>query len=250
MDTKRFNTYDEMCRVTAEEIIEDLKANPGQMLCIAAGHTSLGVFTHLIRAYEDGRADFSRAWFTAMDEWLGMNETTPGSCGNFLVENFLSQVNYPPAHVRLWDGKAGDTDQECRDVTNFIAENAASQCIDYLVLGCGMNGHLALNEPGTVFDAGAHVCPLDPLTADVGQKYFDNGANLTGGITLGIGDFRRARRTVLLINGERKAGILSRILQAPKPDPAIPATALQLFPNASLYYDAAAGQPPEAPALK
>ena len=55
-----------------------------------------------------------------------------------------------------------------------------------------MNGHLALNEPGTAFDAGAHVCPLDPLTANVGQKYFTDGASLTGSITLGIGDFRRS----------------------------------------------------------
>lgn len=243
MDTKQFNTYDEMCRVTAEEIIADLKENPQQMLCIAAGHTSLGVFTHLIQAYKDGRADFSNAWFAAMDEWLGMDAHTPESCGNFLVENFLSHVNYPPTHVRLWDGKAADTAAECRSVMDFIETHGRHHCLDYLVLGSGMNGHLALNEPGTPFDSHAHVCALDPITANVGQKYFTEGASLTGGITLGIGDFCSARRTVLLINGEPKADILSRILQAPAPDPAIPATALQLFPNASLYYDAAAGQP-------
>lgn len=240
MNTVQFKTYDAMCLQTAEEIVSGLAANPEQMLCIAAGHTSLGVFTYLINAFHNGRADFSRAWFVAMDEWLHMDAHTPESCGSFLVEHFLSKVNYPKDHIRLWNGKAPDPQAECRSVEKFISANATDGVIDYLVLGAGMNGHLALNEPGTPMDSRAHVSHLDALTAQVGQKYFSNGAALTGGITLGIGNFSEAKRTLLLINGEKKADILADILKSCGPDTALPATALYEFGNASIYYDAAA----------
>lgn len=242
MDTRKFKDYDRMCRCVADEIEADLKANPKQLLCIAAGHTSLNVFKYLAEDFREGKIDFSRASFVAMDEWLHMSAETKESCGYFIVENFLKFVNYAPENVRLWDGTLEDTEKECRDVENFIHTRSTDGTIDYLVLGSGMNGHLALNEPGTPFDSTAHVTALDTVTQKVGQKYFTEGAALTGGITLGIENFRRAKRTVLMINGERKKPILKKIMESAEPDVQIPATALMTFENASMYYDSEAGE--------
>lgn len=237
MNTEIFETYDSMCRRVADEIVENLHENPRQMLCIAAGHTSLGVFKHLIADYHNNRADFSKASFVAMDEWLHMSEKTEDSCGAFLVKSFLNYVNYSSANVRLWNGLAEDTEKECRDVEAFIQEKSVHGRIDYLVLGSGMNGHLALNEPGTSFSSTAHTTALDPVTQTVGQKYFRGGASLSGGITLGIENFRQAGRSVLIIDGEKKADILDKILSAKAPDEQLPATAIFTFSNASLYCD-------------
>lgn len=243
MNTTTFSSYDVMCRQAAREILEDLAANPRQMLCIAAGNTSLGIFKYLIEAYREGSASFAEAYFVAMDEWLHMNAETPDSCGNFLVENFLKHVDYPSEHIRLWDGCRQDTEKECREVEAFIQENSTGGTIDFLVLGMGMNGHLALNEPGTDLTATAHVCTLDPVTQRVGQKYFQSETALTGGITLGIGNFRQARRTILMVNGSHKAEITRKVLEAPAVTNQLPATALREFPNASFYCDApAAGE--------
>lgn len=191
----------------------------------------------LIQDYQQGKADFSQASFAAMDEWLYMSDRTKESCGYFLREHFLNHVNYAPENVRLWDGTVSDTQKECRDVEEFIKTRSVNGTLDYLVLGAGMNGHLALNEPGTSFDSRAHVTVLDPVTQKVGQKYFSSEASLSGGITLGIDNFHQARRTVLMVNGAAKAEILSKILNAPAPDEQIPATALLTFENASLYCD-------------
>lgn len=237
MNTQVFNSYDSMCQCVAEEIIQNLKENPHQLLCIAAGHTSLGVFRHLIEAYHSGHADFSKAGFIAMDEWLHMTADTRESCGYFIYENFLKYVNYSQENVRLWDGSASDPEGECKAVESFIQQKSLRKSIDFLVLGAGMNGHLALNEPGTAFDSRAHVTNLDPVTQKVGQKYFSHEASLTGGITLGIENFREAARTILMINGTAKHDILLKILNAPEPTPQLPATALYTFNNASLYFD-------------
>lgn len=240
MNTQIFDTYESMCHYVANEIISDLEKNPRQLLCIAAGHTSLGVFEGLVKAYREGRADFSRASFVAMDEWLNMSADTTESCGYFLREHFLKHVNYAPENVRLWNGTADDPQKECCAVEAFIGQKSINHTIDYLVLGSGMNGHLALNEPGTSFDSRAHVTALDPVTQKVGQKYFSSSASLTGGITLGIANFRSAARTVLMVNGAAKAEILARILSAASPDEQLPASALLGFENASLYCDRAA----------
>lgn len=239
MEIKMFEDASALSMKIAEEIVQDLERNPKQLLCIAAGHTSLGVFQYLIDAYRAGRADFSKAAFVAMDEWLGMSCHTPESCGSFLVEQFLRHVNYMPQNVRLWDGTAMDLEQECAQVLEFIREHGG---MDYLVLGVGMNGHLALNEPGTELEASAHVCSLDPITRKVGQKYFSGYTALEGGITLGLADFRAARRSVLVVIGEGKAEILKRILACASPDKQLPATALYAFENGALYYDKAAGE--------
>lgn len=237
MNTTTFPSYDAMCRQVAQEIQENLSVNPCQMLCIAAGNTSLGIFKYLIEAYRESSLSFAQARFVAMDEWLHMNPETPNSCGNFLVEHFLKHVDYPPEQVRLWDGCSTDPQQECQDVEAFIQKNSVHGTIDYLVLGMGMNGHLALNEPGSDLHGRAHVCELDSVTQRVGQKYFQSETSLTGGITLGIENFRQARRTVLMVNGSHKAEIVQGLLDAPAVTPELPATVLREFDHASFYCD-------------
>lgn len=237
MNTIIFNTYQNLCKHVGQEILTDLSHNPQQMLCIAAGHTSLGVFEYLVKAFLENKADFSKAWFVAMDEWLHMDANTEGSCGYFLREHFLSKVNYPSSHIRLWDGKALNEKEECKDIEDFILNNSSNHRINYLVLGSGINGHLAFNEPGTPFHSQAHVAILDPITCQTGQKYFSKKTELSAGITLGITDFKRADRTVLIINGKTKHEITKKIMCAKTPDINIPATALLTFHNASLYCD-------------
>jgi 6-phosphogluconolactonase/glucosamine-6-phosphate isomerase/deaminase len=231
-----FDTYADLCGHVCGEIAAALEKNPALLLCIAAGHTSLGVLDALVKAYRNGKADFSKAAFVAMDEWQGMPQNTPGSCADFLKKNLLDHVNFLPENIRLFDGAAADPGAECAAVERFIQEHSREHCIDYLVLGSGMNGHLALNEPGTPFTARAHTAALDPVTQEVGQKYFTAETKLEGGLTLGIANFREAKRSVLIVNGKHKRDILRTIL-ASGPDEAIPATAIKKFPNGALYYD-------------
>ena len=105
-----------------------------------------------------------------------------------------------------------------------------------MVLGSGMNGHLALNEPGCDFDARVHVAQLDESTKQIGQKYFQEKTELSGGITLGVGNFAEARRCVLMISGSHKHDILRKIL-ASQVSNKIPATIIKKFANSSIFCD-------------
>jgi 6-phosphogluconolactonase/glucosamine-6-phosphate isomerase/deaminase len=104
-----------------------------------------------------------------------------------------------------------------------------------------MNGHLALNEPGTPFESRARVTELDTVTAAVGQKYFAHGAELVGGITLGLANLREAKRGVLMVAGKHKREILRKVLFE-EIGPALPATVIRQAERISIYCDRDAGE--------
>lgn len=236
MEFRVFESAQQLALAEAERIAALLHDKPGALICIAAGHTSLPVFDALLSMQEKGEVSFARAKFVAMDEWLGMNHNTPDSCGDFLVRHFLSHADFAKENVRLADGCAQNTQAECESLTRFIADNGG---LDYVLLGMGMNGHLALNEPGVDFTLGAHVTGLDEVTQQVGQKYFAHGAALRGGLTLGVADLLAARQVALHVTGENKAAIAARLMSEPVSN-ALPATAVKALASARIWMDRAA----------
>ncbi len=233
MEFKVFESNELLSSAAADLVCGLLKKKPTALLCIAAGHSSLGVFRELVRRFHNGEVDFSQAGFAAMDEWTGMNETTPGSCGDFLVKNFLSQVNFPAKRVRLVNGKAADLQAECVGIKENIQTAGG---LDLILLGIGMNGHLALNEPGVDFSLSVHTTTLDSVTQQVGTKYFENAPALTGGVTIGIADIAAAEKAVLLVNGEKKSRIVKEVMNSPVTN-RLPATALKDMPRAAVWCD-------------
>ena len=236
MEIKVFDTYIQMCEEIALEIAKEMLSNPNLMLSVAAGHTSLGLLESLVRLHVSGEIDFSDGRFVALDEWLGMSDEDSESCGTFLKRNFLDKVNYKNENIRLFNGRVADHEAECQSVEDFIKKQSKNGVIEYLVLGAGMNGHLGLNEPGSSFVSRTRVVEVDETTQTVGQKYFKEKTEILGGITLGIGNFAQASRSVLMVSGTHKQEILHKIISGPITTK-VPATAMRNFNNATVYCD-------------
>jgi 6-phosphogluconolactonase/glucosamine-6-phosphate isomerase/deaminase len=197
-----------------------LRAKPEALICAAAGHSSLPFFDAAI----EGGLDFSGARFVELDEWLGIPPDAPGSCTFFMRNNFFSRVNVREDRLCLFNPLAENPAEECRRVEKQIGRWGG---IDYLLLGMGMNGHLALNEPGAGFDEGARTVLLSQTTLEVAPKYFPAGMpSITRGITLGIANILAARRVQLLVSGPHKGAIVRRLRAAEGPGPELPASAL------------------------
>ena len=229
-----FDTPEQAARHAADSVAALLAQKPDAVLCLAAGHTSLPVFEAFFRQ----GLDFSRARFVGLDEWVGVAPDADGSCARFLEQNFFSRANVRRQNIRLFNALAEDLTAECAAVESQIE---AWGGIDYLLLGMGMNGHLALNEPGDAFGHTAHVAELSATTKAVAPKYFSAGVPpLRQGITLGVADFLRARRVQLAVFGAAKAPVVARLLEFSAPTTELPATALYSLPDAELLLDAAA----------
>lgn len=231
MITHLLETPRQVGEAIGREICDLVRRKPDACLCLAAGHTSLDTFDVMVEARQQG-LDWSRVRIVELDEWLGMSGH-PEGCTGFLRTHIFSRLGLAESQLYLLDADTAKLDQECARMEAVIEELGG---IDYLFLGMGQSGHLALNEPGCDFEAGVHVARLDPVTETTGQKYFSGQVDLTGGLTLGIRNILAARRAALAVTGAHKQEILLRFLESPVTN-ALPATALRRHPDAALYLD-------------
>ncbi len=221
---------------TAAAIAEIVRANPTALLCLAAGHSSLPVFEGLICEQKNG-VDFSQVRFVGLDEWVGVSPDNMGSCANFLWRSIFTPLGIKPENVRLFDALATSPDEECSAIEDHIRDCGG---MDFLLLGMGMNGHLALNEPGDSFENRAHVVALDQKTISVAPKYFSGDMPpITHGMTLGIKSLIMARVIHLTVFGEKKSEVVKELMSCDVGE-GMPASALKNCPHATLVLDKSA----------
>jgi galactosamine-6-phosphate isomerase len=235
MDETIFDSEEDMGNAIAEEICALAEKKDSPSICLAAGHSSLPVFKALAERKMRG-CDFGTYYFTAMDEWAGMNEFDPGSCGDFLRKNLLDPLELKSSHIRLFNGRAADLAAECRAVEQFIDERGG---IDFLLLGIGMNGHLALNEPGCSLNGSAHIAGLSETTKNVARKYFSFPVSLSEGLTLGLKNIKAAKTIVVNVSGSHKAPVIKKLRDSAGDDPSFPVSALKNLPGVRFYFDTA-----------
>jgi 6-phosphogluconolactonase/glucosamine-6-phosphate isomerase/deaminase len=219
IEIKAFSDYSKMCKTIAMEIANTVKINPQALICLAAGHTSLGVFHEMIAMAKEGSISFDKCTFVGLDEWAGKGNDDDGSCIGFMKINLFDKLGIQDERIIFYDGK-GDLSAECARVDNYLKLNGH---IDYMLLGMGMNGHLGLNEPGTPFNRYSH-------------KYFKKDTELAGGITMGMLHFKEAKRVVLMINGAKKAAVVDKLINS-EPNETLPASFIKSLESASLYLD-------------
>ena len=206
MTIHTFPDYETLSAATANLIIDVLTRKPEALICIASGDTPLGVCKFLTQS---DRKFFEKCTFVGLDEWVGMDENDDGSCKFGIYQNLLIPLNIPPERIKYFDAKAQDLALECQQINEFIASRGG---LDVMLVGVGMNGHIALNEPNTPFDIYAHVSDLEEITRLVGQKYFTKDTILSQGITLGLAHLQEAKLQILIANGTRKADVISNAL--------------------------------------
>ncbi len=235
MTIHTFPNYETLSEATAHLIIDVLKQNPEALICIASGDTPLGVCKFLAQSDKNL---FNKCTFVGLDEWVGMDENDEGSCKYGIYQNLLIPLNIPSERIKYFDAKAEDLESECLKINDFIASKGG---LDVMLVGVGMNGHIALNEPNTSFNIYAHVSDLEEITKSVGQKYFTKDTVLTQGITLGLAHLQEAKLPILIANGNRKADVINKALNGEITEQ-FPASVLQKLENALVMLDGAAAQ--------
>ena len=154
-----FGDNDKLGKYVADQIEELISEKPNALICIAAGTSSLPVFNELVERVKTNQLSFNEASFIAMDEWVNFSINDDGSMGDFLTKHFLKNVNYK--EVLLFDGMGQDYEKKNKKAEEFIKDRGI---IDYIILGLGMNGHIALNEPGTQSEERTHFVRIDSVT--------------------------------------------------------------------------------------
>ena len=228
--------YNELSEKATNDLLEIVKGKAEPVVCTASGDTPAGMYKVLVEKVSNGAANVNGWYFLGLDEWAEMNGDNEGSCRWHLNNQLFNPLKPAEDHIIFFDGKA-NLESECERVENFIGKRG----LDVSIVGLGMNGHIGMNEPGTEVSTRTHISELDPLTAQVGQKYFKSATELKYGITLGLATLLESKHIFLLVSGSKKAAIIKDVLEGPVSEE-VPATMLLNHAGLTIYLDKEAAQ--------
>jgi glucosamine-6-phosphate isomerase len=236
MQIQIYKDYELVSEATAQLIASAIRVKNNAFICLASGHTPIGVFQVLARLVQSGQLDLRGCTFLSLDEWLGIDPQDPGSCLSMLKKDCFELLNIQPDRIEFFNVTSDGLQNECQRINSLIEKYGG---LDIMLVGVGTNGHIGMNEPGTSFDSYAHISTLAEETKTVGQKYFSKPTTLSQGITLGLRHLRDAKLPIVMASGEKKADIISKGLTLP-PTEQIPVSIIQLIPQAYVMLDEAA----------
>jgi glucosamine-6-phosphate deaminase len=229
--------YQGMSRKAANIISAQVILFPRSVLGLATGSTPLGIYRQLAEWYRKGDIDFSEARSVNLDEYCGLPPESPQSYHYYMQTNFFSKINIRPENTHVPNGQAADIDRECREYDALIARLGG---IDLQLLGLGNTGHIGFNEPDESFDKMTHRVVLKQKTISDNSRFFSRIEDVPKyAVTMGIKAIMQAKKILLVVSGEGKAGIAEKALFGPV-TPAVPASILQLHPNVTVVADSAA----------
>lgn len=232
---KIFENDDQVAAEIAKEMKVQLVNNNNPVYCLASGSTPQKSYIEFAKTLSN-ISDIKKLRIVSLDEWVGINRNTTGSCYQMLKEDFFSQIAIDDSQIEFFNGLAKDIQEECNKIDEFIKGNP----ITFSLMGVGMNGHIGLNEPGSAVLDHSSVIPLSETTKEVAQKYFDEPTSLSEGITLGLKQIINSSRVIVAITGERKAEIVKKIFD--NPETRLPAQELLGYKHIDFFLDKSAAK--------
>ncbi|MFY0520341.1 glucosamine-6-phosphate deaminase [Lysinibacillus sp. UGB7] len=227
------NSYDEMSTVAANIFTKQLKVTPASILGLATGGSPVGMYKELVKRQQAGDFSFKDIKTFNLDEYVGLDQSSPASYWTFMHENLFNHVDINEENIHLPNGKVVDLAAEC---VAYDARIADAGGIDLQLLGIGVNGHIGFNEPGTPFASLTHIVELTASTRTENAIYFDDPADVpTQAITMGIQSIMNAKAIVLIAFGEKKLEAIEK-LQSGVVTEEFPASQLLNHPNVTVIY--------------
>jgi glucosamine-6-phosphate deaminase len=214
-----------LSRTASELVVKAIRTKRELTLGLPTGNTPLGMYEELVRSYREQQIDFSGIRTFNLDEYLGLQGNDPHSYRFYMQEHFFDHVKVPPGNVHI-PQEAGSYEDKIREAGG----------IDLLVVGMGLNGHIAFNEPGSSFASRTREVMLAPETIANAEMHFEGAPVPPRAITMGIGTILESRCIVLLASGASKADIVRRALHGPVSE-SVPASALQTHQNVIAILD-------------
>jgi glucosamine-6-phosphate deaminase len=170
-----------------------------------------------------------------MDEYLGLDDENPRRFSNWLRANLFEHVRLGEVHYirSAFTSPEQEIDRYSRLIT--------AEPIDLVVLGIGVNGHLAFNDPPADLTTAA-VMQRVALAESSRRQQVDDGlfdsldAVPRSALTLTVPALLSARRMVCVVPGRSKAAAVRAALEDDVSG-ACPATALRTHRSVTLHLD-------------
>ena len=229
--------YQEMSRKAANILSAQVILKPDSVLGLATGSTPIGMYDQLVEWYKKGDLDFSKVKTVNLDEYKGLTHDNDQSYYYFMHEHLFDRVNIDPANTNVPDGTEEDPEKECARYEKLIESMGG---VDIQLLGIGHNGHIGFNEPDSTFAKTTHCVDLAESTIEANKRFFASVDDVPRqAYTMGIGTIMKAKKILLIVNGESKADAVATAFFGPI-TPEVPASILQFHSDVVVIGDSAA----------
>ena len=226
------DTYDKLSEVASELISYEIKNNPSLVLGLATGSSPVGIYQNLIKKYKNGEISFKNIKTFNLDEYLGLDSDNKQSYRYFMQKNLFDQIDINSENINFLNGVCIDADEECSRYDKLI-DNIG---IDVQVLGIGINGHIAFNEPSDSFAKTTHVEKKKKKTIQANSRFFNHISEVpTKALTMGIKQIFKSKKIILVANGKNKKDAIEKMLKG-EITPNMPASILQLHSDCTVIY--------------
>lgn len=202
--------YQELSKVAANIIAEQIHQKPNSVLGLATGSSPIGTYQELINMHKHGKLSFKDVVTYNLDEYCGISKDHLQSYYRFMHDNLFHHIDINLSNVHIPSTTSDDLQKECSAYNKAL--NATT--IDLQLLGIGSNGHIGFNEPGTPFAQETFVVELTEKTRMDNKRFFHSLEEVpTHAVTMGIKNIMNSEKILMLISGSSKAEAAYKLLK-------------------------------------
>ena len=218
--------FEAMSETTKNILLGHMSQDKRVNLSITAGNTPVGVYKRMVDIVKDS-PDYANVHYYNFDE-IPVSDQAEGITITDLRKLYLTPANINEANIHPLT------------VENYAEQDkrlAMAGGLDAMLIGLGGDGHFCGNMPTTT--------SFENLTYKIkvtGEEPWFVPDMMEAGlefVTMGPVSVMRVKHLILIVNGEKKAEMVKKVLQGPVTEE-LPASVLQLHPNLTVILDEAA----------
>ena len=211
---------------------EAIAKNGLAYLLLSTGMSQFTTFEALLKV----DVDWSKVEMFHLDEYINLPQGHQASFVKYLKERFTSHVPLKAAHYI-------EPDMGLEAVIEKLSNELTRKPIDLGLIGIGENTHIAFNDPPADFedDRAFKVVELDEdcRRQQFTEAWFSSMEEVPKtAITMTVKQILKCKKIISAVPYKVKAEAVRKTLTAEKPTGQIPATALFMHPDVSLFLDA------------
>lgn len=236
MEIFKYKNYEEMSKAAAALVIREMILKPNLILGLATGTSPIGLYKHLVKAYQDYIISFKDVKTFNLDEYVGLDQHHPQSYYTFMHEHLFNHVDIQEENINI----PSSDPKNMEKMADIYNQKLFGNQRDIQILGIGQNGHIGFNEPGSEMGNQTFVVKLSEQTRIDNARFFDSLDDVpTHAITMGIKNIMYSKKILLIASGKSKADAIYKAVYGDV-DESVPASILQLHPNIIIMLDEAA----------
>lgn len=209
---------------------EAVRMNGEARLVVSTGASQFEMFENLV--LED--VPWQKIEVFHLDEYIGLPVTHPASFRKYLNERFISHVDVKKFH-------SIDVENDISSVIGKLTEEIRSKPVDIGIIGIGVNGHIAFNDPPADFETRESYIKvkLDDVckTQQVNEGWFKSAAEVPEfAVSMSVFQIMQCRTIVSCVPHKVKADAIYNMFTRRLTN-MVPATILKKHPDYHLYLD-------------